>query len=130
MRHRIIFDGSERYHQKSHDQSPVLSFSSTPSDSFSKAEIKAASLPVPAVVKLYLKPLAAGDYILRLHHTNEFGSAVDVDMTWSASKELTLAANQERSNWEDKRLRFKAEANPAYDMAKLQRQLRAAFTNV
>lgn len=110
LRHKVIFDDSDRMHQKLWDQLPIPSYSITNTPKFNKNIPDNQRLQVPPGVKLYLRPNSDGTYLLRLHNTLAIAATVPVNLPGIKSfTETTLGGNQPLADWRRNRLQFRVD---------------------
>lgn len=80
IRHFVVFGEDYRKTQKRNDQVPVVVWANTTSATFSKKPVQTVVFPVPEQVKMFLRPMAEGNYLLRLHNFDTKNPVRNINM--------------------------------------------------
>lgn len=109
VRHFVVFGDNYRKVQMSNDQKVSISFVESTSATFIKNSPTPNPFPVPANIKLFFRPFEDGSYLLRLQSFSASSVSVSVPTGWAVT-ELTLSANQLKSDWDSKRYKWNVES--------------------
>jgi hypothetical protein len=67
----VVFGNTYRQKQKNNDQKITVSMIEDSTQTFSKQNLMSTPIPVPEMVKLFLRPFEDGSYWLRLHNMDQ-----------------------------------------------------------
>ena len=110
VRHYVVFGGDYRTLQVENDQKVMINIIGSSSGTFQKHTSQTCPFPVPAGVKLYLRPFIDNTYLLRLQNFNSNPTSVLIPEGWEVT-EYTLSANQLKSDWESSQLKWNEDSN-------------------